>query len=299
MLSIASLRGSLLVPVRSNFMDIALMKESHLPAADELRRLAGWNQTPEDWRVLLALEPEGCFVAVEEGRVIGTVTTTTYDRQLAWIGMMLVHPEHRRRGIGTRLMQTASDHLKKNRGIACVRLDATPAGRPVYEKLGFIAEWMLTRHQVRSSTGARSQGTRELAKTDWPEIEKFDSAAFGAPRTRVLQMLAQASRSALVWPDRGPVLGYGMLRPGSQSDYLGPVVCVTRAAVPPLVKALLRAANGRSVFWDIADDNMPVIELAKDLGFKPVRALTRMRQGPDSVRTNLAAQLAIADPSVG
>ena len=275
------------------------MTERYLAAADELRRLAGWNQTPEDWRALLSLEPDGCFVAVDTGGVIGTVTTTTYGGELAWIGMMLVHPEHRRRGIGTRLMQTALDYLKKSRGINCVRLDATPAGRPVYDKLGFVAEWTFTRHLVRSVSGRPSKGTRELAKGDWPAIERFDSTVFGVSRTRVLQAVTQASRSALVWPNQGPVLGYGVLRPGSQSDYLGPLVCVTPAALCPLVGALLRAANGRSVFWDIADDNTPVIELAKDFDFKPVRPLTRMRLGSDAVRTNLAAQIAMADPSIG
>ena len=275
------------------------MTERYLAAADELRRLAGWNQTPEDWRALLSLEPDGCFVAVDTGGVIGTVTTTTYGGELAWIGMMLVHPEHRRRGIGTRLMQTALDYLKKSRGINCVRLDATPAGRPVYDKLGFVAEWTFTRHLVRSVSGRPSKGTRELAKGDWPAIERFDSTVFGVSRTRVLQAVTQASRSALVWPNQGPVLGYGVLRPGSQSDYLGPLVCVTPAALCPLVGALLRAANGRSVFWDIADDNTPVIEVAKDFGLKPVRPLTRMRLGSDSVRTNLAAQIAMADPSIG
>src|SRR6266496_3261092 len=88
------------------------MTGDDLPAADELRRLAGWNQTLEDWRRLLGLEPRGCFVAVQEGRVVGTVTTTTYGRALAWIGMMLVHPEHQRRGIGTGLMRRALDYLQ-------------------------------------------------------------------------------------------------------------------------------------------------------------------------------------------
>src|SRR6266852_4773742 len=103
------------------------MTDSDLRAADELRRLAGWNQTIEDWRRLLRLEPRGCFVAVQNGEVVGTVTTTTYGQALAWIGMMLVHPEHQRRGIGTRLMRQALEYLQ-GRGVKSVKLDATPAG---------------------------------------------------------------------------------------------------------------------------------------------------------------------------
>ena len=115
------------------------MTEGDVPAADELRRLAGWNQTLEDWRRMLRLEPRGCFVAVQNGEVVGTVTTTTHGQALAWIGMMLVHPEHQRRSIGTRLMRLALEYLQ-GRGVKCVKLDATPAGRPLYEKLGFVSQ---------------------------------------------------------------------------------------------------------------------------------------------------------------
>lgn len=273
-------------------MEISVLTERHLPAADELRRLAGWNQTPEDWERLLSFEPQGCFVAIDHGEVIGTVTTTTFGEQLAWIGMMLVHPDHRRRGIGTRLMQAALDYLKA-RGIACIRLDATPAGRPVYEKLRFVAEWTLTRYQATSVSGENSPNIREVTDADWPEVEKLDCAAFGVPRGRVLRSFAQGSRLSLIWSG----VGYGMLRPGSQSDYLGPLVC--NRADTPLVSALLHAAGSRSVFWDVPDGNAAARGMAEHFGFSPVRPLTRMRLGPDSVPSRPTAQLAIADPSVG
>jgi ribosomal protein S18 acetylase RimI-like enzyme len=127
-------------------LELRPMTEADLAGADDLRRLAGWNQTPEDWRRLLRLEPEGCFVAVQNGAIVGTVTTTTYGQALAWIGMMLIHPDLRRQGLGTRLMRRSLEYLQ-SRGVGCIRLDATPAGRPVYEKLGFVAEWTLTRWQ--------------------------------------------------------------------------------------------------------------------------------------------------------
>src|SRR5882724_11666216 len=95
------------------------MTDGDLRVADELRRLAGWNQTPADWRRLLWLEPRGCFVAVESSEVVGTVTTTTYGEALAWIGMMLVHAEHQRRGIGTRLMRQALEYLQ-GCGVGCI-----------------------------------------------------------------------------------------------------------------------------------------------------------------------------------
>ncbi len=214
-------------------LSLRQMKEADLPAADELRRLAGWNQTLEDWRRLLWLEPRGCFVAVQEGGVLGTVTTTTYGQALAWIGMMLVHAEHQRRGIGTRLMRQALEYLQ-GRGLKCVKLDATPAGRPLYEKLGFVSQGTLTRCQRPAEGQTQSleraaADERELTDADWEAVEEIDCAAFGASRSRLLRSLAQDGRAALVWPAPGRVVGWGMLRPGANADYLGPAIGITNS----------------------------------------------------------------------
>src|SRR5436190_22480309 len=116
-------------------VELRVMTGLDLPAADALRREVGWNQKPQDWRRLLRLEPNGCFLAMHKGFLAGTVTTTTYGTALAWIGMMLVHPDHRRMGIATRLINRALEYLKE-REVRCVKLDATPAGQPLYEQLG-------------------------------------------------------------------------------------------------------------------------------------------------------------------
>jgi hypothetical protein len=66
-----------------------------LASADQLRVELGWNQTIRDWKRLLDLCPEGFFVAEQSARVVGTCTTVSYGKALAWIGMMMVHPASR------------------------------------------------------------------------------------------------------------------------------------------------------------------------------------------------------------
>jgi GNAT superfamily N-acetyltransferase len=285
--------------------DVALrvMSSGDVLAADSLRRLIGWNQTPEDWRRLLELEPQGCFVALREAELVGTVTTTTYGQTLAWIGMMLVHPQYRRQGLGTRLMRQALDYLA-GRAIECVRLDATPAGYPLYEQLGFAAEWTLTRWQ-RPAGGALAAAsgsppaTRALAETDWGAVEALDHEAFGAPRGRLLRRLAAASRVARVWPAAGAPAGFGLLRAGANADYLGPVVCASAEGARALTAALLGDSGARPIFWDAPDPNATAKATAPAFGFAPVRPLTRMRLGPEAAPNSPQVQFAIADPAVG
>src|SRR5260370_20276392 len=114
-----------------------------------LCRASGWNQLEADWRCFLECNPAGCRVAVREGHVVGTVTTLNYQEKFAWISMLLVDPQWRGRGIGTQLLEEA---LRTLSGIATVRLDAPPAGKLVYHKVGFQAQHRLLRMQVVAPT---------------------------------------------------------------------------------------------------------------------------------------------------
>ena len=277
------------------------MREADLPSANELRRLAGWNQTEEDSRRLLGLAPQGCFVADEANSVIGTVTTTFYGANLSWLGMMLVHPEHRRKGVARKLMNCALEYLRESK-IECVKLDATPAGRPLYEQLGFRAESSLTRWQrlpcVQTGGLQTPTKTRELQQSDWAALAAIDSAAFGVRRDHLLKTYAEAAVKTLVWPNEGPVLGWGLLRAGAHSDYLGPLEG-DGEGLPCLVADLLSYASSRSALWDIPDDQAVAIDLAKRLGFEPLRPLTRMCLGPEIVAHAPETLFGIVDPAVG
>ncbi len=280
------------------------MLEADIVAADELRRLANWNQTLVGWKTLLSLEPHGCFAAELNGKIIGTVTTTAYEKTLAWIGMMLVHPDYRGRGFARQLMQTALRYLQSG-GVKCIKLDATPAGRPVYEKLGFVAEWTLTRQLREPRLGADlpvkdAANTRSLTSTDdWKAAATLDAKGFGLNRERVLRALNAQCIAIKVWPEHGPIAGFGMLRTGSHASYLAPLVCRESDGARALLSALLTAAGDRPVVWDVPDDHKLANELAALLGFTPQRPLTRMRLGPSETVSDPQNQLGIADPSLG
>jgi len=288
-------------------LSLRVMTEGDLAAVDELRRLAGWNQTPEDWRRLLELEPQGCFLAELDNELAGTVTTTAYGQAVAWIGMMLVHPKHRRQGIATLLMRQAIEYLRR-RAVRLIGLDATPAGYPLYEKLGFVPEWTLTRslnpnpnlnQSQPPPPAAASSETRELADADWDAVEQIDAAAFGAPRSGLLRSLARHSVKALVWPAGRPVAGWGLLRAGANADYLGPVTCPSPEGAIALVIDLLHGTGTRPAIWDVPDGNKAAKAAAQRFGFAPTRSLTRMYLGPDAPGHNPRAQFAIADPALG
>ena len=281
---------------------LRLLTRADLPFADSLRTLAGWNQTPADWERFLALELDGCFLAEWNGTPAGTATTTVYGSELAWIGMVLVHPDHRRRGIGRALLEKCMEHLR-GRGVRCTKLDATPDGQKVYDALGFKTEWTLTRWErgiAPVSPAARDSRIRNWQSTDAAVVEQFDVDAFGVSRCRLIETLAEQSLGALVWEaEPGRIAGYGLLRPGSRALYLGPVAARSPDMAVQLIEALIGQCGGGKIFWDIPDQNAVAVTFAEQHGFVAQRPLTRMHLGENVAPGEPPNVFGIAGPEFG
>jgi len=265
-----------------------LLFESDIPAAMRLKEAAGWNQTEEDWRRLLMLEPDGCFAAMKDGRLVGTTTTTTYGNDLAWIGMVLVDPHERRQGIATKLMNVALDYLDGK--VATVKLDATGEGKTVYEKFGFEVESLVERWS----------GTAKALDAETPhdyavrDLLALDRIAFNADRSKLIEALIH---DACV----PPVLlrdGYALARRGSNADYIGPVVAKSAQHVESLLDHVLSQLPGRRVYIDFNTECGARTTVLSDRGFVKQRDLIRMTAGARAEKTSPLV-IAIAGPETG
>jgi GNAT superfamily N-acetyltransferase len=261
---------------------IRQFRPADIPWADRLRAVAGWNQTSRDWAGYLAFAPEGCLVAEIAGEPVGTATTITYGQDLGWIGMVLVEPGHRRRGVGSRLLAAAMAHLQR-RGVACIKLDATPMGREVYGPLGFVAEYGLARFQVdpppRAGRATRT-GLLPLRTVALAELARFDAGYFGTERAAVLEALRTRDPNlCFVVQEGAAIRGYLIARQGAAAVQVGPWVAETPGVAAELLSGLLAQAADRRVFADLLEPNVAGRELLAAHGFALQRPLTRMFLG--------------------
>ena len=288
---------------------IRLLGEADLPAAMRLKEAAGWNQTEADWLRLLRLEPRGCFAATAEGgRLVGTATTTSYGRELAWIGMVLVDPEFRRRGIASRLMSAALEYLD-GEGIAAVKLDATPDGRTVYKKLGFEVELIVERWSGSRSGaaggehpgGEDSMDCSVLDVARLAEILELDRGAFGADRARLIEALVTDGRLSPIVrsTSEGSAGGYALVRAGSMADYIGPLVASDFETAALLLDDVLVRLSGRPLYIDMNTRFVSAARALAGRGFRKQRELIRMRRGAKTGAGTSDKVFAIAGPEVG
>lgn len=235
-----------------------------------LSNLAGWNQTEFDWQLLLRIAPESCLALQYGGLLVATTTLVCYGDRLAWLGMVLTHPDYRRRGFARRLVQCALS-IAEEKGVRSVKLDATEQGSPLYESLGFRREQAVERW----SGAGRSSGS-SICSDDGATLDlTLDHEAFGANRAALLQLLAD-DECLIAAED-----GFLMSRPGARASFLGPCVARNPGAARRLVERCLAARDG-IWFWDLLPSNCEAVQIASAFGFKPERKLVRMVKGQDA-----------------
>lgn len=254
------------------------MTEADLALGMYLKTQAGWNQTEADWRRFLALEPMGCFVAEVDGEPAGTLTTCVLG-SVAWIAMVLVDEARRGQGIGSALMKHAVAYLDA-RNIPTIRLDATPLGRPVYQKLGFEDEYTLTRYGGTPVPMPETGPVRPYAPDDFDAVTRLDRQLAGTDRTKLLvRLLAEQGEQTRVVVENGRLTGYCALRPGTRATQVGPCLAITaNAGVRLLADALGRCA-GQPVMIDIVDDNAVAATFIRGTGLEAQRPFVRMYRG--------------------
>ncbi|WP_230167931.1 GNAT family N-acetyltransferase [Roseomonas sp. CECT 9278] len=256
-----------------------------LPRAAALSRLVGWNQVERDWAAFLHAG-EGRAIDDGQDALAATAAVIRHGTDLAWISMVLVRPDLRRRGHATALMRWAIDALA---GTRCIALDATPAGREVYRRLGFRDLWGFSRWSMPVLPAVPC--ARPLRDADWPAVLAGDAAAFGAPREALLRDFA-ARAPAFVAAG-----GFALARDGARGSQIGPVVARDDAAARAVLAAARAALPGDAVV-DLPDARGALRDWVAAAGGTLQRPFTRMALGAD-VPGDAAQIAAVAGPEFG
>jgi GNAT superfamily N-acetyltransferase len=213
--------------------------------------------------------------------------------------MVLVDPARRGQGGGTALMRHARAFLDE-RKVQTVRLDATPLGRPIYEKLGFVAQYQLTRYEgIPSATAREGAGAVEpLSSEQAPALLELDRAVTRTNRSKfLLRLLEENPDAARVVRRAGRSAGYIMARPGARAVMIGP--CIADAAAGPLLFAdAWQRYSGQAVFVDIPVANTAATRSAEAQALTVQRPLLRMCRG-EMVEERIEELWASSGPELG
>ena len=287
---------------------IRRLTEADVAAAQRLREQAGWNQSDDDWRRLLAWTPTGVWAAESDARVVGTTAVITYGRRIAWVGMVLVDVAHRRQGIGRALLMHALTYLDRL-GVQTVALDSSPEGQPLYASLGFADAFELERWRGPHPTvdlSARPAGeVRSLHDADLAAVTDYDARRFGTPRRHILGAFQAGHPGGCFLAERADIdcgiAGYALSRPGARAWHLGPLAADDPATGDRLARAAIASGAGdlSELVMDVVRPNGHAVGLARSLGLAPVRRFIRMTRGAPPPPVDFERLYTSAGPELG
>jgi GNAT superfamily N-acetyltransferase len=258
----------------------------HLAGCLALSKSANWNQNEGDWRLMLEIG-HGWGLSLADGTLAASTLVIPFGN-FAWISMVLVLPEHRRKGYASRLLRVAIADLE-DRGLTPI-LDATPAGREAYLKEGFRDSWGFKRYLAKDVKRGEEGAARSIREGDWKAIVELDERAFGASRETLLRALARRlPQAALVMEGRGFILG----RDGREANQLGPLVARDGETARELLGAALARVPG-PLYLDIPDH--AAIERRE---FVLQRPYTRMVRGAKAAPGTKDLVFLVAGPELG
>jgi ribosomal protein S18 acetylase RimI-like enzyme len=313
---------------------IVPLTTADLAGALRLSAAANWNQNEADWRGMLAMgQGWAIHASGPDGQreLAASTVTLPYGERFAWVSMVLVLPEFRRRGYASALLRHALAQLK-SRGMAAV-LDATPAGHAVYRQEGFQDTWGFARYRREGREGregrdsgageADCQGavalnsgraqagdsapcavasgpvTRPLRDSDWPAIAALDAPAFGADRSPLLRRLAaRLPGAARVVERHGRICGIVLGRDGREACQIGPLLAQDDEAAQSLLGDALAALQG-PVYVDLLERRKALLPWLEQQGFEFQRPFTRMVRGTQSAPGDNTAIVLVAGPELG
>jgi GNAT superfamily N-acetyltransferase len=244
-------------------------------AADE-----GWNPGLEDAEAFFAADPEGYFVAEQNGEPCAAISVVNHSPDFAFLGLYLCRPDWRGKGIGHALWQHALAHA----GGRTVGLDGVAAQEANYAKSGFVRTGATLRLEGRLAPHMAA-GIRDAAPEDIPALIAIDAAANGTarPAFQTAWLTPRATRRTVVLDGPDGPQGFATGRLCGRGCKVGPVVAPDAATALTLFAAALAAVGSQAAIVDVPDARGDLVQRLTGIGFTETFATARMYRGPAPV----------------
>lgn len=248
---------------------------------------ARWNQNEADWRFFLT---RGLVFGVRVGaRLVATAALQPYSAGQAWISMVLVTADFRRRGIATQLVDACLAAAAKQ-GLT-TWLDATPDGATVYGPLGFQPTLQLRRLRLTTPQGSGVEGL--LSDSGLDVLAARDADAMGFDRRTLLSEFAARPGSRIAADGQAIAL----VRGGRTARHIGPLLAGNADQALALVNAIVRSETGPWLIDAVHSQEAFLNGLAAS-GWTIERPFQRMRFGP-ATASPVQLPFAVAGPEFG
>jgi GNAT superfamily N-acetyltransferase len=278
------------------------LEPGHADAIRSLIDAQGWNPGLRDVETFTAADPEAFLVAQADGRVVGTVLASRWSEGYGWIGLYLVDPAYRGRGIGIDLFGRALARLEPG----TIGLDGDASQQANYRRSGFRDVHGITRWRGLASAWRRPVADPTLALADPRELAfdalvALDARSAGAPRPALLRAWLDQPEAHLAAATRADdLVGFAAARPARHGWKAGPVLAPDPAAAELLIGSVVHDLPADTTCWfDVPHPNLPADTLMRAHGLVGTPTSGRMVRGRSGPTPDVSTLFAILAHEVG
>ena len=257
------------------------MRRDEIDTAIEWAAEEGWNPGLDDAEVFWQTDPKG-FIALERNReLIGSGSITAYNSDFGFMGLFIVKPEYRSKGLGAKLWYHRRDKLlgRLKKG-ATIGLDGVFELQSFYTKGGFKFSHRNLRMEGIASRADYSKDVRKVTPDDFERIIGFDKEFFGFERKTFLDGWLKAKHaSSFMYVEDSEIKGYGVVRKCRTGFKIGPLFVADFERADELFRALSSVAAGESIYLDVPEVNESARRLAEEYKMKESFGTARMYYG--------------------
>ncbi|RWS43061.1 GNAT family N-acetyltransferase [Bacillus mycoides] len=245
--------------------------ENNISCLISLSERIGWDYSLEEIDTILS---SGIVYGMrnEKGEVIASAAIILYEGALASIGMVIVHPDYKGRGIGKTITDSCVKSVSTHTPIMLI---ATDEGKPLYEKLGFRTVSYVSKYICNVYNEFHKYETNEeyiinYEEQDFEDIVQIDEGAFGANRKEFLRYRITQSEQCVVIKDRKKkIIGYGLSIQTPENKIIGPIVAKNDTMAMGIVHSLAKGHNGK-LRIDVPEGKNDFMKELEIVGFRKV-----------------------------
>ena len=218
-------------------------------ALQALTHSVSWPHTLADWQDFLALGP---VIGHRDAKGVPHTCAGLYQygSVLSSIGVVVVRPDCRGRGLGRVVTQRCIDASTAE----ILSLVATPFGLPVYERMGF--QTISTVHRMMGELNVAALPVRTphaaatpITSTELPAIIALEAKTYGASRDALLRRLHRRTLAAQMLcgssaHDSAP-RAFGFALQKIDHVHIGPVIAPDVDSAAAVIAALASAVKSR------------------------------------------------------
>ncbi len=244
-----------------------------------------WGLIEEDFQFMTELEPEGCFVLLDDSEKIGIITSISYGR-IGWFGNLIVEERHRRKGVASQLVKQVINYLT-NKGTETVGLYSYIDAIPFYEKLGFRCDVNFTVLKGKAFKSKAEAEIKEATEEDLQKIVEYDYSCLNISRKKLLEAIFRYSDNLCYLSiENGQMCGYIMVKVYSGLAEIGPLICNSgRSDVAiNLIKSVFNKIEGYNVTLCLHKKESAIKNFLGKYGFSQSFDVARMFLKPTNIK---------------